>query len=118
LVCPVPLHPKKYRKRGYNQSACFAEGIAIGLGTLYSDQVLKRQINTATQTRKNKTARWQNVKDVFCLDSNLEASSLSNKHILLVDDVVTTGATLEAAANALLSIQNTKISLAAMAYAT
>jgi ComF family protein len=118
LVCPVPLHPKKLRKRGYNQSASFAEGIASGLGTEYSYQVLKRQINTSTQTRKNKTARWQNVKDVFCLDSKTEAGTLQNKHILIVDDVVTTGATLEAAAKTLLSIQDTKISLAAMAYAT
>ncbi len=118
FIVPVPLHPKKLRKRGYNQSACFAEGLAEGLGVAYSDRILKRTVNTATQTRKSKLARWKNVKDVFCVDPTVLEGQLDNTHVLLVDDVVTTGATLEAAARVLLEKANLSISLGAMAFAT
>lgn len=118
IVCPVPLHPKKLRKRGYNQSACFAEGLAAGLGADFKADLIKRKVNTHTQTRKTKAARWNNVKDVFEITTEQSFAALANKHILLVDDVVTTGATLEAAAKALLSCSDLKISLAAMAYAS
>ncbi len=118
MVCPVPLHPKKLRKRGYNQSACFAEGLAAGLGTDFKADLLKREVNTDTQTRKTRSARWKNVKDVFVLAPEHRSSVHTNKHILVVDDVVTTGATLEAAAKAILTCGDIKISLAAMAYAS
>jgi ComF family protein len=114
MVIPVPLHPKKKKKRGYNQSEFFATGLAHSMNTETDFTSLFRTYDSETQTKKSRFNRWKNVETVFKLkDENL----LSGKHILLVDDVITTGATLEACAKTLLKIPGVKISIATIAYA-
>lgn len=93
LVVPVPLHPKKEKLRGFNQSWIMAKRIAEKLNVASSKDALIRKEFTSTQTKKNRIERWQNVATVFDVKSNL---ALQGKNILLVDDVVTTGATAEA----------------------
>lgn len=113
-VIPVPLHKSKLRKRGYNQSAGFAEGLAQ---TLQSEMVadnLIRKVATATQTKKSRFERAANMQDVFAVAN---PALLENKRVLLVDDVVTTGATLEACATVLLAVPGLKLSIATIAYA-
>ncbi|MCY1720625.1 phosphoribosyltransferase family protein [Prolixibacteraceae bacterium Z1-6] len=114
VVVPVPLHPKKERKRGYNQSRWIAAGIAAVLHKPVSENNLFRKTFTSTQTRKNRFERWQNVDGIFGIHTPNE---FSEKHVLLVDDVVTTGSTLEACAYQLLKIPNTKVSIATLAFA-
>lgn len=114
LVCPVPLHPSKEKKRGYNQSWWIASGIAKQMQKNLSDDNLKRVTATETQTRKSRFARWKNVEGIFELENPGE---FSGKHILLVDDVVTTGSTLEACAQSVLSKTDAKISIATLATA-
>lgn len=114
VICPVPLHPQKEKKRGYNQSWWIASGIARQMQKELSDNNLKRVTATETQTRKSRFERWTNVEGIFEL-SNPEA--FSRKHILLVDDVVTTGSTLEACAQAILSKTNARVSIATLATA-
>ncbi len=114
LVVPVPLHPKKERKRGFNQSAWIARGIAASLQIPVSENILIRSIHTPTQTRKNRYERWMNMEGIFRVT---EKRSLDNRHILLIDDVVTTGATLEACAIELLKIPGVRLSIATLAYA-
>jgi predicted amidophosphoribosyltransferase len=110
----VPLHKSRLRKRGYNQSVCFAEGLAETLGTQVVIGNLIRTKATATQTHKSRFERSVNMQEVFAV---VNAAALANKHILLVDDVVTTGATLEACAAALLTVPGLKLSVATIAYA-
>lgn len=98
MVIPVPLHPSKQRRRGYNQAETIARGLADELGIPCRTDLLIRTANTETQTHKNRLQRWVNVGKIFlCTDSEL----LTGKRVILVDDVVTTGSTLEACANAL-----------------
>lgn len=114
-IVPVPLHPKKLRVRGYNQAEVIANGMAIGLNAQVSTLHLLRSEFTETQTRKTRAERVLNVADAFTLNN---PSELEGKHLLIVDDVVTTGATLEACAQKLLKIPNCRVSIAALAYAT
>ncbi|MBL7970794.1 MAG: ComF family protein [Prolixibacteraceae bacterium] len=114
VICPVPLHPQKEKKRGYNQSWWIASGIARQMQKELSDDNLKRITATETQTRKTRFERWQNVEGIFEL-TNPEA--FSGKHILLVDDVVTTGSTLEACAHTVLSKTDARVSIATLATA-
>lgn len=114
LVIPVPLHPKKQKIRGYNQSEMFALGLAQTMNIEAVSNNLFRKIASETQTRKTKIERWENVKDIFGVANPDE---LIGKHILLVDDVITTGSTLEACASVLLEIPDLKISVAAIAAA-
>lgn len=114
VIIPVPLHPKKLRKRGYNQSECFAEGLSQSLKVPYDVRSLKRKKETQTQTRKHRFERFENVNNVF---SVTKPEQLKGKHILLVDDVITTGSTLVACAEALLAVPGTKVSIVAIAYA-
>lgn len=93
LIIPVPLHSKRKRSRGYNQSEQFGIGLSEQLGIECSDDIMKRVIRTETQTRRTKLQRWMNVKEVFEI---AQADRITNKRILLVDDVITTGATIEA----------------------
>jgi ComF family protein len=113
VVIPVPLHPKKHKKRGYNQSEFFASGLAQSMKIETDFITLYRAFESETQTRKSRFKRWKNVETVFQLKEN---HALEGKHILLVDDVVTTGATLEACAQKLLQISGVKISIATIAY--
>jgi ComF family protein len=112
-IIPVPLHPSKQRRRGYNQSAILARGVSEILGIPVLENTLKRTSHTQTQTQKGRFERWQNVEAVF---ECREVQKLKNKHVLLIDDVVTTGATLEAAGSRLLEIEGLTLSLATAAY--
>jgi ComF family protein len=114
VVVPVPLHPKKERKRGYNQSSWIAAGIADVLNKPVSEKNLFRKTYTSTQTRKNRFERWQNVDGIFGIK---DTQAFSGKHALIIDDVVTTGSTLEACAYQLLKLPNTKVSIATLAFA-
>lgn len=113
-VIPVPLHKKKLRKRGYNQVAKFAQEIAKQLNTAYCDDVLIKITNTASQVKKNRFSRWMNNNELFSIQNK---EKINNKHILLVDDIITTGATMEACIAVLNKAQNVKVSVAAMAIA-
>lgn len=114
IIVPIPLHYKKLRKRGYNQSDFFAKGLSHTMEIPWSDTLVQRQIHTNTQTGKNRIERWDNVNEIFELKNPKE---LEGKHILLVDDVVTTGATIEACANAILSKIECAISVVSIATA-
>jgi ComF family protein len=112
LIIPVPLHASKKRKRGYNQSEEFGIGLSDSLSIPCSDTYLKRLHVTETQTKKTKLKRWENVSEVFALHDN---TPVKDKRVLLVDDVVTTGATLEAAGRALLEGGCKELSIACIA---
>lgn len=112
IIIPVPLHKKRYQERGFNQSACFAKGLSDVIEKAVNTTTLYRAIENPTQTKKNVYERWENTHGIFKLT---EKDSLKNKHILLVDDVMTTGATLEACANTLSSIEGAKITVLTIA---
>jgi ComF family protein len=112
VIVPVPLHPKKMHVRGYNQCDCIARGMAETLGAEISLNNLTRTHFSATQTRRGRISRWSNVKDIFWVR---EPEKFENKRILLVDDVITTGATIEACATALLKINGVQLSVGALA---
>lgn len=114
-IIPVPLHPKRQKKRGYNQSEFFASGLAETMKADTNFTALNRAYNSVTQTRKSRFSRWENVETIFQIS---DPAPLKGQHILLVDDVITTGATLEACAQALLQIPDVKISIATIAYAS
>ena len=114
VVIPVPLHKNKLKKRGFNQVAKFGQQIAKALNTNYTDDVLIKVTNTKSQTTKGRISRWMNPDELFALQN---ASAIENKHILLVDDIITTGATLEACIAVLNQAKNVKISIATMAIA-
>lgn len=114
IVIPVPLHKQKLKKRGYNQVALFGKEIAKALNADYVDDVLIKVTNTKTQVFKNRISRWTRNNEVFAIEN---VSKINNKHILLVDDIITTGATIEACANMLNNAQNIQISIATMAIA-
>lgn len=114
LIIPVPLHWKKQKKRGYNQSELIASGIAESMGKPIDTDILYRAVETETQTRKSRYRRWENVENIFRVRS---ADKITGKHILLVDDVITTGSTLESCATTLLKEKNTKVSVATLAMA-
>lgn len=114
LIMPIPLHKKKLKARGYNQSECFVKGLSKSLSIQMDTISLQRKVETNSQTKKKKYERWENVEGIFELENK---DSFSNKHILLADDVITTGATIEAAWQALKEIEGIKISVASIAYA-
>lgn len=113
LLIPVPLHPAKQKKRGYNQSESFAQGLSASLGIPVDNKILQRSHFTETQTKKSRFNRYENMRDVFTVK---DASVLEGKHVLLVDDIITTGATVESCANALLKVNSLTISIAAIAF--
>ena len=113
-LIPVPLHPKRERKRGYNQSLLIAKGISEVTGIPIGDKYLVRGVYTETQTKKSAEERFKNVKDIFELRF---ADELKGKHVLLIDDVLTTGATLESCTHQLENIPGITISAATAACA-
>jgi len=112
-VVPVPLHPEKLYLRGYNQCERIAFGISQSMHIPCFSQALLRTEHSESQTRKHRYNRWQNVSDLFIVNSEIE---LCHKHLLLIDDVITTGATLESCAKALLEQKGTSVSIAAIAF--
>jgi len=113
-VVPIPLHPKKQLGRGYNQSEEYSKGISNET-KIPIINVLKKDIYTTTQTKKKRFERWENVKDNFAVSENVSQYN----HLMLVDDVLTTGATFEAAYNTLVkSGYKGKISIVVIAMAT
>ncbi|MEO8887382.1 MAG: phosphoribosyltransferase family protein [Mucilaginibacter sp.] len=113
-IIPVPLHKTRLKERGYNQSKCFAEGLATKLPGVVNDNILVRIRATETQTHRSRFLRFENMQEVFKVTNS---SKLENKHVLLVDDIVTTGSTLEACGTELLKISGLKLSIATIAYA-
>lgn len=114
ILVPVPLHRSKLHKRGYNQSLLLCKGIAQTFPRPISDSNLIRKIKTDSQTHKNREERMENMSHVFEVH---DPEALSGKHLLLVDDVITTGATAEACCQALCQIPNVRLSLACLAMA-
>ena len=114
LVIPVPLHKRKLKQRGYNQVAKFAMEIAKALQAEYLDHCLVKTSNTQSQVHKKRLARWQINNEQFSIDN---PELIAGKHILLVDDIITTGATLESCITELRTAKNVKISIATMAIA-
>jgi ComF family protein len=114
LLVPVPLHPKKERERGYNQSSVLAGGIAEVLKIPVLENALQRTNYTQTQTHKGRYERWENVDGLFTINPKI---NIAGKHVLLIDDVITTGATLEACCNALQRIPEVKVSILTFAKA-
>ena len=112
MILPVPLHPKKLKKRGFNQSVLLANGINEVLDVPITEKSIQRIRHNPTQTSIDKYDRWDNVRDVFAVST---PKKLINKHVLLVDDVLTTGATVEACLKQLLKIDNCKVSVATLA---
>jgi ComF family protein len=113
-IVPVPLHPKKKHIRGYNQAEAFGKGLAESMEVPLIPDLLYRKKFTTTQTKKSRMERLQNVLDAFALSSSDQAAG---KHFLLVDDVLTTGATLEACALQILQAEGSKVSMATIAMA-
>ena len=113
-IVPVPLHPAKLRKRGYNQSECFAAGLEESMNAKMDTKNLIRATETSTQTKKSRIERWQNVQSVFQIK---DEKLFENKHILVVDDVITTGATMEGCLEKLKDIKGIRLSVAAIAVA-
>lgn len=114
VIIPVPLHKSKLRKRGYNQSEWLGMGMAKSLNKPLDILSLVRSVATETQTRKSRFDRWKNVEKIFQITDH---KMLEGKHVLIVDDVVTTGSTLEACVSAVLEVKNTKVSIATLAVA-
>ena len=114
MIIPVPLHPKKEGKRGYNQSTLIAEGMAEVLHIPVADKLLLRTRHTESQTQKTRAERVKNMENAFVVNTPL---MLQHKHLLLIDDVLTTGATLEACANALRAAGDVKVSIATIGIA-
>lgn len=113
-IIPVPLHPKKFKERGYNQVSGFGKALAEQLDVAYNDKILIRNVYSKTQSKKNLLGRSELNETIFDV---VFSEKEHNKHFLLVDDVLTTGATLEACSRALLKIPGAKISIVCMAMA-
>lgn len=111
-VIPVPLHKKKLKKRGYNQVAQFGKRLAYHINAQYVETLLFKTANTRSQTKKGRLGRWQNNQDLYVLT---DPDFLKNRHVLLVDDVITTGATLETCAKALKKAEGITLYVATMA---
>lgn len=114
MILPVPLHKKKQQARGYNQSEWISRGVAAVTGIPIDTESVIRRKNTETQTRKSSLERWENVEGIFELH---HAESLVGKHILIIDDVLTTGATTVACASCLTKVEGIQISVLTLAMA-
>jgi ComF family protein len=114
-LIPLPLFPGKEIRRGYNQSQLLCEGIAESLNIPVCNDVIIRPEHTETQTKKGRIERWKNMEGKFFL---VNPEKIEGKHLLLIDDVVTTGATLEACGHELLKAYNVKLSIATLCFAS
>jgi ComF family protein len=114
ILLPVPLHPAKIRQRGYNQAGVIVEGMASSMNKMVDEFNFRRMDFTESQTRKSRYARYENMKDVFTIR---DEEAFRNKHFILVDDVITTGATIEACAQCLLKVPGVKVSVVSLASA-
>lgn len=114
VIIPVPLHVSRERQRGYNQSEAWANGLSAALEIPVETRVVKRVLKTSTQTRRGRLNRWENMQGVFQVSN---AERIRDRHVLLVDDVMTTGATLEACGQVLLDAGSRALSVACIAFA-
>jgi ComF family protein len=114
LIIPVPLHVTRMRERGFNQSEIISTGISQATGIPVNTTSLIRASVSGTQTKRTRYDRWTNVEGIFMLS---EPEFLNGKHILLIDDVITTGSTIESCTAELLKAEGTRVSVAALAYA-
>jgi competence protein ComFC len=114
MIIPVPLHPSKKRIRGFNQSEIIAGGFSEATGLPVFQQILERTTRSQTQTKRSRYDRWINVEGIFNVSTR---DAIEGKHILIIDDVITTGSTLEACAVELLKSERVKVSVAALAVA-
>jgi len=114
IIVPVPLHESRRRRRGYNQSAQLARGLSEALGIPWDESISIRTQRTETQTKRNRLERWRNVEHVFAVTSS---DAIQGKHVLLVDDVITTGATVEACGRHLLEHGARQLSVVCIAEA-
>jgi ComF family protein len=114
LIIPVPLHPEKERVRGFNQSEIISLGIADAANLPVEVKSLVRKKVSATQTKRSRYERWTNVEGIFEV---IDPHAIAGKHILLVDDVITTGSTVESCVNELLKTEGMRVSVVALAFA-
>ncbi len=114
-LIPLPLFPARERKRGYNQAAVLCEGIAAILQKPVLKNVVQRIRYTESQTKKSRVERWQNIEGRFEL---MDPKAIAGKHVLLVDDVITTGATLEACGREIVQTENTQLSIATLCFSS
>ncbi len=112
-LVPLPLHAARQKKRGYNQAGLLCEGMAESLNIPVLEQAVIRRSETVSQTNKNRASRWENMENKFFLR---DPACLENKHVVLVDDVITTGATLEACGLELLKANGLLLSIVTLAY--
>jgi ComF family protein len=114
LIIPVPLHPSKMRTRGFNQSEAISMGLSDSTRLPLDIKSLERTVISATQTKRSRYERWTNVEGIFTVTDPL---AIKGKHILLVDDVITTGSTIESCTNELVKIEGVRVSVVALAFA-
>lgn len=114
VIVPVPLHPRKLKRRGYNQSEWIARGVSLVSGIPLDTISVIREKYTDTQTHKSSYERWENVEGIFILN---KPQSLYGAHILIIDDVLTTGSTITACADVFQKIENVRISVLTLAIA-
>lgn len=114
-IVPVPIHPRRRQERGYNQSEWIGYGLSEVIDKPLETNAIHRRLYTNTQTKKSRFDRWKNVSSKFALT---RPESIENKHLLLIDDVITTGATLEACTETLLQANETKVSIAVIGFAS
>lgn len=112
-IVPIPLHKNKLKKRGFNQAEMFANGLSNTMEIPVDTETVYRDVETTTQTKKHRYKRWENVSDIFKL-RNMEL--LRGKHVLVVDDVITTGSTMEACVNTLQKVPDIRISVASIGF--
>ncbi len=112
-LVPLPLNARREKKRGYNQATALCNGIASVWKKPVLDKAVVRKVNTETQTHRGRITRWENMEGVFAV---ADVSAIENKLILLVDDVITTGASLEACGSEILKVTGTALSIATLAY--
>ncbi|MDR2954100.1 MAG: ComF family protein [Prevotella sp.] len=111
FLVPVPLHRKRERQRGYNQSLEICKGISRITGIPIDNETLIRKVNNQSQTKNKRFDRWKNVEDIFDITDD---NAFKGKHILLIDDIITTGSTLESCAKEILKCKDTEISIFAV----